>query len=346
MAPLSSLSLDLSALQRRPVFTSDVRVDSHDLVAREFSDHGLKWCSGAVDTSLSKVRIRQLQLFMLQYGAEVEIRPRPFDDFVLVHLSLAGTAEMVSDGVPIRLPAGAAALIAPRHNLHMRWQQGARQLILKVPCQLLRAWAPESLVGDTTFAHPLLPLSVVQGQQWHFLMQSLLHVSQQTVESTAHARWVDHMESNVALFLASCAQGVPVSAAPTVAMLDMGVNSASQGIHDLQGMQGLHGDVRRLDRLDAYMRSRLCAPVALEDLARAAGVSVRGLNMLCHRHHGESPMALLRNMRLDAVRACLKERPGHCVTDAALEFGFGHLGRFSSYYRERFGELPSQTVGS
>ena len=114
MASPSALSLDLSALQRRPVFTSDARVDSHDLVAREFSDHGLKWCSGAVDTALSKVRIRQLQMFMLQYGAEVEIRPRPFDDFVLVHLSLSGLAEMVSDGVPIRLPAGAAALIAPR----------------------------------------------------------------------------------------------------------------------------------------------------------------------------------------------------------------------------------------
>ncbi|MDP3227777.1 MAG: AraC family transcriptional regulator [Acidovorax sp.] len=337
MAPLPSLSLDLSALQRRPVFTSDVRVDSHDLVAREFSDHGLKWCSGAVDTSLSKVRIRQLQLFMLQYGAEVEIRPRPFDDFVLVHLSLSGVAEMVSDGVPIRLPAGAAALIAPRHNLHMRWQQGARQLILKVPCQLLRAWAPQLLVGDTTFAQPLLPLSAVQGQQWHFLMQSLLHVSQQTVESTAHARWVDHMESNVALFLASCAQGVaaiPTAEAPKDEQDERVVGSAAGG------------DLRRLDKLDAYMRSRLCAPVALDDLARAAGVSVRGLSMLCQRHHGESPMTLLRNMRLDAVRARLRERPGHCVTDAALEFGFGHLGRFSSYYRERFGELPSQTVGS
>lgn len=334
MVPMSALSLDLSALQQRPLFTSDLRVDSHDLVAREFSDHGLKWCGGPVATSLSKVRVRQLQLFMLQYGAEVEIRPRPFDDFVLVHLSLSGTAEMVSDGVPIRLPAGAAALIAPRHNLHMRWQQGARQLILKVPCQLLRAWAPELLVGDSTFAHPLLPLSAGQGQQWHFLMQSLLHVSQQAVESTAHARWVDHMESNVALFLASCAQSVPVPAAP---LLDAGADKL---------LPGAHGDVRRLDRLDAYMRSRLCAPVALEDLARAAGVSVRGLNMLCQRHHGESPMALLRNMRLDAVRARLQERRGHCVTDAALEFGFGHLGRFSSYYRERFGELPSQTAGN
>lgn len=168
-----ALSLDLSALQRRPVFTSRARVDSHDLVAREFSDHGLKWCSGAVDTALSKVRVRQLQVFLLQYGAEVEIRPRPFDDFVLVHLSLSGVAEMVSDGVPIRLPAGAAALIAPRRNLHMRWQQ-ARQLILKVPCPLLRAWAPESLLNDTRFVHPLVPLSAVQGQQWHFLMQSLL----------------------------------------------------------------------------------------------------------------------------------------------------------------------------
>src|SRR3990167_11029822 len=118
MASPSALSLDLSALQRRPVFTSDARVDSHDLVAREFSDHGLKWCSGAVDTALSKVRIRQLQLFMLQYGAEVEIRPRPFDDFVLVHLSLSGVAEMVSDGLPIRPPAGGAALIPPRPALH------------------------------------------------------------------------------------------------------------------------------------------------------------------------------------------------------------------------------------
>lgn len=336
MLPQPALSLDLSALQRRPVFTSDARVDSHDMVAREFSDHGLKWCKGAVETSLSKVRIRQLQVFMLQYGAEVEIRPRPFDDFVLVHLSLSGVAQMVSDGVPIQLSAGSAALIAPRRDLQMRWQQGARQLILKVPCQLLRAWAPESLVNDTCFMHPLLPLSQVQGQQWHFLMQSLLHVSQQTVESAAHDRWVDHMESNVALFLASCAQAMPLSSPATQAPLAQPTGSSAVAISDLG----------RLDRLEAYMRSRLSAPVALEDLARAAGVSVRGLNMLCQRHHGESPMTLLRNRRLDAVRARLSERPGQCVTDAALEFGFGHLGRFSSYYRERFGELPSQTAGA
>ena len=31
------------------------------------------------------------------------------------------------------------------------------------------------------------------------------------------------------------------------------------------------------------------------------------------------------------------------VTDVAMKWGFSHLGRFSGYYRDTFGELPSQT---
>ncbi|NLZ12221.1 MAG: AraC family transcriptional regulator [Alcaligenaceae bacterium] len=55
-------------------------------------------------------------------------------------------------------------------------------------------------------------------------------------------------------------------------------------------------------------------------------------------------MVLLRNMRLDAVRHTLQTSPGANVTTIALDHGFGHLGRFSAYYRERFGELPRDTT--
>ena len=54
---------------------------------------------------------------------------------------------------------------------------------------------------------------------------------------------------------------------------------------------------------------------------------------------------LLRNMRLDAVRAQLLLQPDLNITETALQFGFGHLGRFASYYADRFGELPRQTFG-
>ncbi len=55
-------------------------------------------------------------------------------------------------------------------------------------------------------------------------------------------------------------------------------------------------------------------------------------------------MELLRNLRLDAARQRLLSERSSSVTDVALEFGFGHLGRFSAYYRSRFGELPRQTL--
>jgi AraC-like DNA-binding protein len=36
--------------------------------------------------------------------------------------------------------------------------------------------------------------------------------------------------------------------------------------------------------------------------------------------------------------------PANTVTEAALRFGFMHLGRFSVAYRQAIGELPSQTL--
>jgi transcriptional regulator GlxA family with amidase domain len=103
---------------------------------------------------------------------------------------------------------------------------------------------------------------------------------------------------------------------------------------------------RRMEAVREYMHSRLCAPISLHDLARAGGVSVRTLNLLCHRHHGTTPMELLRNMRLDAVRARLLLQPEASVTAIALDFGFGHLGRFAAYYHDRFHELPRDTQRS
>ena len=37
--------------------------------------------------------------------------------------------------------------------------------------------------------------------------------------------------------------------------------------------------------------------------------------------------------------------PRKSVTEVALALGFSHLGRFSSGYHEKFGELPSATRG-
>ncbi|OPG03261.1 hypothetical protein B1R27_29445 [Streptomyces sp. GKU 895] len=90
-------------------------------------------------------------------------------------------------------------------------------------------------------------------------------------------------------------------------------------------------------------------PAEAYDAARLAGiaqVSVRTLQEAFRRHVGMPPMAYVYDVRLQRVRAELRAGgPGAMtVSDVAHRWGFVHLGRFASRYRERFGETPSRTL--
>lgn len=330
-------SLDLARVYQGCVFHSDEKVASHLHVASALADHDLHWRRGAVDTALFKASINRLQLMVLRYGAQVEVRPSPFDDFALVHMSLKGCIEFDCDGQRIAVPEGRAAIIAPQKNLRMLWSEGCEQLILKVPNVLLRALHGQAPRRDN--APPLpsgLLLSPTFGLHWEALLHSLLNIIALPPDTSGYTAWIDHFERNVALFLMAQYQGAGEGG---------GVDTATPAPASAPRNDSCDGTAgKRLDALERYMRAKLCAPVALADLAQAAGTSVRSLNILCNRHHGVSPMELLRNLRLDAAHAELAARPEASVAEVALTFGFGHPGRFAGYYRGRFGVLPKHGV--
>ncbi|WP_206996383.1 AraC family transcriptional regulator [Trinickia mobilis] len=330
---LSPKSEVLSGLYRNCLFRSDVRVSVHDQVAHELADHVLHWRRGAPDAALFKGKLNQLTVYALQYGADVEVVPSPFDDFALVHTSLQGGAEIEADGHTLNVSEGRTAILAPRDRLRMRWYAGTRQLIIKIPHALLRA----ATAHDAAHEASLMPGYLVPRElnlQWDLLVQSLLGLLSSEQASAVHPSWLDHFERNIALFLLAHQPAAPIF--PLGSAVEAA--SSSQGHFD-----EYVGSSRRTDALLEYVDAKLSAPVSLEDLANAAGISVRSLNALCQRHFGVAPMTLLRNMRLDAVRARLVLDPSASVTDTALAYGFGHLGRFSAYYQARFNELPRET---
>jgi AraC-like DNA-binding protein len=329
---LSRNAAFLSPLYRNCLFRSDARVDAHSLVAQELIDHVLRWKRGAVDATMFKGELNRLKMYILRYGAEVEVTPRPFEDFVLVHTSLRGAAEIESDGHRLGVAEGRTAVIAPQRRIRLRWYEGTEQLILKVPRPLIC----DICARDEDREVPLGPGFIVPrglGSQWNLIMESLLNLLSMPQDSGVRAAWLDHFERNVAMFLL-----LHQPAGPSSPVLVAATPSFEPADAALRG-----GDAKRMDAVLEYMHGRLSAPVSLEDLARAARVSVRTLNALCHRHHGVTPMELLRNLRLDAVRTRLLLQPDASITETALEFGFGHLGRFSAYYHARFNELPRDT---
>lgn len=82
------------------------------------------------------------------------------------------------------------------------------------------------------------------------------------------------------------------------------------------------------------------------DLAEAAGVSQRTLEIAFVDATGITPGKYLKRLRLNQVRESLAKGSSEVisVTQAALSAGFTHLGRFSADYRQLFGELPSDTL--
>lgn len=103
------------------------------------------------------------------------------------------------------------------------------------------------------------------------------------------------------------------------------------------------GPVRRAIEM---LEERPGEPWTTTTLAAAVSVSVRALQAGFRRYAGVSPATYLRDVRLGRVHDALSAAvPGQTVTDAALAWGFVHLGRFAGAYRQRFGESPSETLG-
>ena len=99
-------------------------------------------------------------------------------------------------------------------------------------------------------------------------------------------------------------------------------------------------------RAEAYMTKHLGEPIAIPDVARAAAISERGLQLTFQRRLGTPPLVRLRELRLAKAREMLTEASHGSTTVGGVgrRVGYSNLGRFSAHYRSAFGESPSTTL--
>ena len=99
-------------------------------------------------------------------------------------------------------------------------------------------------------------------------------------------------------------------------------------------------------RCHAWAAQRDEMPADLDALCLRLRISRRTLQSSFRQVADTAPADYLRNLRLDAVRRELMTTPADrlSVSQAALNRGFEHLGRFAGQYRALFGEVPSQTA--
>jgi transcriptional regulator GlxA family with amidase domain len=101
-----------------------------------------------------------------------------------------------------------------------------------------------------------------------------------------------------------------------------------------------------LRRAVAFIDEHAHEDIAITDIAAAAYVTVRALQLAFRRHLDTTPTEYLRRVRLDhAHHDLIAADPATItVTAVAYRWGFSSPSRFTADYRQTYGITPSRTL--
>ncbi|HEV2158977.1 AraC family transcriptional regulator [Bradyrhizobium sp.] len=263
------------------------------------------------------------------YGGSVSIDPGCLERFFLVQIPLAGAANIRAgisefDAAPDRT----ASLLSPTIPTRMMWRDCA-QAILLLDRRMVeqRAAALSGRVAGAVEFDPVIDLDAPSGQALRTSLAELMRLAER---------------------LGPSGRLSPVAVADwRELLLDHLLNGQRHDQSD--AIRTFSGRAERLPRALRAARDHLSdnagEPLDLAQLACAAGIGIRALQLGFRRHFGVSISQMLLDMRLAGLHARLAQAaPDASITDIAFDLGFTHLGRMAGAYREKFGETPSATL--
>ncbi|WP_134727516.1 AraC family transcriptional regulator [Amycolatopsis nivea] len=312
--------------------TDVVRTADRDEAQREisevFSTHTLEVAGpGAdLDVALRARRTEDLTIADIRHGTEVVVRPGRLHSYYEINVPLRGHTLSQCGPDEIESGPGRAAVLTPTEESSMRWSADCAQLAVKVSRQVVERTV-EGVLGcpPDEAVHFSIGFDLADGPGRNWLRAVML--LRDAVDSDAPDLVLRPLEELVV--------GQLLAAQP---------NNFSDRL--LRGA-ARPARPRLLSRVVDVIDADPAAAHTVSDLARVAGTSVRSLQAAFAEHLGLTPMEYLRRVRLSRAHEDLQNaEPGDglSVADIAFRWGFGHVPRFAAAYRERYGQLPSQTL--
>lgn len=247
----------------------------------------------------------------------------PGDDYIIQWLTEgAATVDVGRSEVPLTRNV---PLLFPAHRPFVFSFTDYRQKLVQINRGVVNGLVAERLpdqpAAAVRFDHTVKPSAASVGV-WHDTVALVSRTLRRTNPNPV--LWSELVRMTAVAFLELCPPRVAERASEAGRVRSATVVAAVEHIHEYAG-----------------------TALTPADIATAAGIGVRTLHQAFQRELGMSPMAFVRSVRLEQVRDELLRLPPYpgAVAEVALRAGFAHLGRFSAAYAERFGELPSETLG-
>lgn len=316
----AALQIEPTALRKYRYFESSDIDDTRQRIARVLQPHRLMpgITQPGHSAYMNYVRLENLAFGSLGYAGAMGVEAGELEDYYLVILSLSGYADVSVGGRRTIIGQSQGIVVGPSTRFGGTFSGDCEQFFVRVDKQ--------AILAHSGFEHlqmePIVDLSRSELAPW-----------------LAQLRMLTSSPETVAL--AQRDRRVAVEVERLLVMLLL----AGQPHHSQERTPSSLLLPRTVRRAEAFITEHACDPLTLSDIAEAAGVPVRTLLHSFRRFRDVSPMQLVREARIERSREMLLSASESArVADIALICGFVNLGRFAGAYREKFGEMPSDTL--
>jgi AraC-like DNA-binding protein len=299
--------------------------EARELTCRTFAEHDVR-VAGATDLDfrLDLAQSNRLTVGRMSYGAETTVNGPPMQRCYHLNLPAAGRSTVAQRGARRTIAGGEAGVVfSPDAPLMVQLSQDSWQYHVKLPKDVLETHAAK-LTGSPT--HPPIDFALTFGLRMG-AGRALIETVGFLYEQLTRPGGLGSVPS-VCRELESAVMTHLLLTVPNQLTRASNAGPAQPRRSSIQHV---------IDEIDDQPHRGWTST----DLAVHAGMSPRALQAGFHEIVGMSPTAYLRGVRLERARDDLLA--GAMVTDVAVRWGFFHLGRFAQHFRQRFGELPSDT---
>ena len=329
----NNLTYNVSTGIWSPFFISSDTKETRHTVGQGICDHTLEHRSAKQrpvtvryrSASLNKITLHDMNYTM--YDGEARIHVPDMTNIYLCEINLAGKSLVGQKTAEIPFFAHEIYMINANHPHTKRWESDGHQIMLKIHERDMKA-AAERCLGVPIRESVIFtrkPVKINSKIKTLYQMINLICNDIETEKPFFGSRSKDKAE-------------------------DLLIDLIIESIPNNYSKQLLEPEIiirpRHVRFAAEYIHTMAHEKITLKTLVKVSGVSPRSLHNGFKKYYDVSPMVYLKNVRLDLARLDLKNgnNVNTTVTEIAMNYGFNHLSKFTNKYKERFGELPSDTL--